>query len=466
MKSLKLLMMMSIFTIQVKAQTFEKTLFVDYFGGMIFNVNEDNATTGATAFERQDDLIKYAEANSFTTLILKNLDIPIAGSNPMFNAASATPISSFTNAKYGVLNAFIHQCKANGIIKYIAAADKPYYDPYNPPAVPNHSYMTNYFFDHIKEFNLHYYTYFNGTTTFQDGIFDMIYGEEDYWGTENPTSDPKDNYLLYYKPGLAHMNNVKNSANSQIDIVATYLGNLNKLNYGTAPIDAQTQANEIDDLVDWVYLAFYFGGDNLDNNLIRFFQYDATNGRRLERFANSAALHNKPTNIIPLFSSAAGNSDASTTRDGDASGHDYFGDYIDFTVNWTKKNFSTSTSWHGSLDDIYDLKFLDAYNNITNPYSDGTITSTMAATYGYDASSRPWGNKLAGVGWFKYSTMPDSRLYLKAIGANDAISDDVYEFVFPHNSTNPITIYADELINTGTDGCISCRPLDGITGDV
>lgn len=472
MKTKSILLICLIWAIRVNATiSTDKTLFVDYFGTTILGVNEDGSSggTGMHPFERQQDLIEYATSHGFKTLILKRLDEAkydySSTTYKMFPETSTTLNFTYTatltnnipDNVYKRLADFIVECRTAGI-NHIAAADNPYYDPYDPNATPTpipHSYVDNLFWDNIVQFNQH----FNSVSGMSDAYFDMIYGEQDYWNTNNPVAHINDNFNNYYIPGLTYMKNKKGVSGSKISIVATYIGNMKKAATSSTttnptPIPVQDQADAIDLLIDWLYVEFYFDGNKINNpspgdNPKQFMAYDDDRGKRFEAFAS--ATTGEPTVVIPFFSSSAG-------VPGSNSGQIFFGDYLDYDHadnlgNPYFYNGSLPSNRHGTLDDITtifegeytsaDPYNLPAGNTTIQKYlsmeqlceTGGTVAHPYAITYPNKTSVNG-----EGTCWFKYSTMPDAKMYLKF---ND---DDVIGAL----GAGTVTVNADDLILTGT----------------
>jgi len=161
----------------------KKTLFVDYFGLTIYNVDEN----ADTIFEREDDLISYASDKKFTILILKSIDAITYGNGSLLFLKDDTiscgmdSIGSSKDRKFLRLPNFLKKCRTAGI-EHIAAADSPFRYTRSGSI---YTYHDNRFFDNIIIFN-EFYSSNNNTLSY----FDILYGEEDYWSTENPTTDP------------------------------------------------------------------------------------------------------------------------------------------------------------------------------------------------------------------------------------------------------------------------------------
>lgn len=473
MKTKSILLICLLWAVGVNATiSTDKTLFVDYFGTTILGVNEDGSPGGPQPglhpFERQQDLITYAIGHGFKTLILKRLDeakydylsttynlFPETSTTLNFNYTT-TITSYIPDNAYKRLADFIVECRAAGIL-HIAAANNPYYDPYDAQALPTpipHSYLNNLFWDNIVQFNQH----FNSVSGMSDAYFDMIYGEQDYWNTNNPVLHISDNFNTYYIPGMTYMKSKKGVSGSKISIVATYIGNMKKAATSTStnptPITIQAQADAIDLQIDWLYVEFYFDGNKINNpspgdNPKQFMAYDDDRGRRFEAFA--AASTGDQTVVIPFFSSSAG-------VPGSSSGQIFFGDYLDYDHadnlgNPYFYNGSLPSNRHGTIDDITTI-FESEYTSV-NPYdlpstntsiqkylsmeqlceTGGTIAYPYTITYPNKTSVNG-----EGTSWFKYSTMPDAKMYLKF---ND---DDVIGAL----GANSVTVNADDLILTGT----------------
>lgn len=475
----------------------DKTLFVDFFGFTIFRANEDG-TSGSTTFERQNELIAYATANGFETLILKRLDGAKTGSGS--GDPALFPISSvntFTTSMTGIsrydeLANFIKDCRTAGIT-HIAAGDEPFNDPYDPPAVTTHSYSDNKFFDNIIAFNAFYRN--TSTGNIPNGYFDMLYGEFDYW--PGPYSNMAECQEIktewdYYIDGLTYIRALITSnpvvpGTSTPILLATYIGDLTKVTKATTfihnntpvsppPIeDEQDQADAIDALIDWLYVAFYFDGDQLDNATYPhvFFTYDDSKGRRLQVFART----NKNTVVIPFFSSSAGFDTPSYN-----SAQMFFGDYLDYAnvnANGNPYFASGTPSWHGTIDDLTTL--FEAEYTTTNPYNLPSTTTPPIEYYltmkelcetgstGAHPLTVAYPNKTSvngeGTAWFKYSTMPDARYFLTSEPMGTPLpTEDAYWF--DATVTNPsVTVSADELFTTGSGTiCSPCRTFDGTTG--
>lgn len=290
-----------------------KTLFVDLFGLTIFDVDEQ----GDNTYEREDELIDFAVRKGFSTLILSRLDQTVYGNNiKLFPKGSAVDFPNLTSQSgidmYERLASFLVKCRKAGIM-HLGVSEHPYYKPSN-------TYQINQFFDNVVLFN-EFYSYSSGSTNYDPlAYFDILYGEEDYWNTNepHPTTNVVTNWTTYYYPGIQHMHFVKTNyaigpnsttkANTRITTTATYVGDFRPLSLATGGTSAQGQADAIDANMDWVYVDFYFGGANINNSPptmpVEFFDLDGTgSGFRLEKFANNST----PTTIIPIFGSSSAN---------------------------------------------------------------------------------------------------------------------------------------------------------------
>ncbi|MBK9672335.1 MAG: hypothetical protein IPO70_08775 [Bacteroidetes bacterium] len=443
----------------------DKALFVDFFGLSIFNIDEDGAVVGPTAFERQDALFKYIDDHGITTIILKSLDGIEAGSAFLFPKTNATTYPVSGSGKEQVLANFLHECRYTHGVSHIAAGDTP----------SRSNGSINYFYDNIILFNAYSianFTYNSGT---EYGYFDMLYGETDYWGNSNDLTTPAgrakimtdwNNYIGLN--GFQHIKSLQNS-NPTIPVVgddlliSTYLGNLNNVTaasplvFPNTTVTQQNQVDLIDANVDWVFLAFYFQGSQMSPT--KFFSVDGGvagiggNGKRLELFSKN----DDPTVIIPLFGSSSAN------INGTGSDKNYFGDYLKYD-NLTTGIFTpigqSVLGTSGTLDDVKDL-FEYYYNNTINPYGETTgphLTKTMREICETDVVTPNEPNIMnKGVGWFKFSTMPDAKYFLKF---ND---DDVIGAL----NANTLTVSADDLITTGTAACTTsastCKSLQNAT---
>jgi hypothetical protein len=474
----------------------ERTLFVDFFGQTIFSVDEDGITP--IVYEREVDLINYCTAKKITTIILKRLDeIEDPGTSAKIfpHLAPTISVGGPNLPTYLRLADFLEKCRQTpSTITHIAAADYPF-------ANNSGSYTNNKFWDNIAIFNI--YMNANGHP---NAYFDVIYGEQDYWGGD-PVPNNKTNYSTWYLPGLSYMKSIKNETSSpsypanKILYTATYVGDFDVLNTITPvsdQVDWQTQADDIDQRVDLVYLAFYFQGFRIDNppvhtgtqNPQAFFKTDLGLGKRLYCFANnnypSNPAPNNKTKIILLYGGAASND----------VNHNYFGDYMDYEhsgyyTNTTPTpqlnlNFDFVQSflnWHdifypvGTTQDPFVTQFENYYTTDPDPYCDGTgnllgvpqtmkqITETNPAAVG--GNGHP--NSMEGVGWFKYSTMADARYFLKVskyeeipnlpnppiiVYTGENVNGEIV------NATASMYLTADELFGTGTDNCVACKDFN------
>lgn len=414
-----------------------KTLMVEYFGTNIFRIDEDNNVV----FEREVDLLEYANIHGYQNLILKRIDEITYGNNPTIlfpkwaRAAGYTPTGS-AKAKEDSLAAFLHRARAQYNINHIAVADKPYDDTsdiFNPI-----KYKTNFFFYNVHNFNVRQYAAHGNNN---DYCFDMLYGEDDFWTNDGALGNNYGgNWTDYYLRGLRQIDSVKAlSASTSYGtlLTGTYIGNLNKVSTHTSTITNQNQVDSIDLHLDWVFLDLYFKGKkinqiNTTDTTYEFFHRDRIQGRRIKLFANNSY----PSVILPLFASQAA----------DTSSSDFFGDNI---LNDNGLFFSQDkTEWNGTVSDVKSY-FENLYNTVQDPYNDnipGQSGLTMnelaedSVTAGNVANS-----SFEGVGWFKYGTMPDNNVYLLKA---DTVGTD---------TATTFTLKPDQLITNGTDNCIKCR---------
>ena len=126
MKSLKLLFISCLFFnvtncfSSIVSNSDKKTLFVDYFGLTIYNVDED----ADSVFEREDDLITYALNNGFTTLIVKSIDkITYGNGTNLFIkndtitcGLDSTGANKNRDKKYIHLAQFLAKCRYLGVL--------------------------------------------------------------------------------------------------------------------------------------------------------------------------------------------------------------------------------------------------------------------------------------------------------------------------------------------------------------
>ena len=226
----------------------EKTLFVEMFGTNIFTVDED----GDAIYERQVDLINYANTHNYQVLILYDIWRVYDGNGVKIfpkNSLVTVPTASAITLEQKLAD-FIHDAKAGGIITKVAAVAAPYKNyPIQGPIPDNY----NWFFDNINEFNFRSLLNYG----YPDGVFDIIYTEQDYWaGDPDPVND--DNWVKYYKPGLEHMFNVVKPASTAAGyhdlLVGTYIGKV--INNGVVDSD-QDQIDFIDQHVDMLYVHIY-----------------------------------------------------------------------------------------------------------------------------------------------------------------------------------------------------------------
>lgn len=424
---LKTNMLLILFCLAIKSYSQvgnDKTLYVDFFGIGIFNINEDNSNTtlgNITPFEREDDLIKFIDDHSIKNIILKYLhkitgnNIPIFPQDLIISNYPTNITSSTALAKQTALVNFLHRCRQHGV-EHIAAANTPFYKS-------GTTILDNYFFDNIVKFN----TYSTGFYT--DAYFDMLYAEDDYWAGD-VNSQPLliqtqwQNYSGLH--GLQHIKYVQtnnqmipNNSNKLL-LIGTYLGALDKVEDATTLLHSNNssipiitvadQVNLIDNNVDWVFLEFYFKGSQMSPT--KYFSSDKNQGSRLEAFSKNA----KATVIIPLFGSSAANTAAGSDKD-------YFGDYLHYNNIPDGRFNATGTSVtgtvigqtpNGTLTDVKD-QFEYYYNNTLNPYgvaSGPQLTQTMKDIC--ETNAIGVANSMnKGTAWFKYSTMPDSKYLLK-----------------------------------------------------
>lgn len=324
----------------------------------------------------------------------------------------------------------------------------------------------NYFFRSIVNFN----TYYSGLSGYTNAYFDILYGEFDYWGGQLITSN--DGKLIVeqwnrYSAGLAQMFSYKGThspgpgGTTAPLSVATYIGDFDRLPKACSlvpitVITEQTQATTIDDNVDFVYVEFYFDGKKLEstNSLYakQYFSTDASRGRRLELFS----MNNKSTTIIPLFGSSAASS----------AGDNYFGENLKYNYDYAMGD--PLQYWIGTIQDV-ESKFMEHYSNTSPIYNDNDPyddASTSLSMMDYTETGT-YPNTIGGFSWFKYSTMPDARIYLKSDRNIAANNHDEYGVCNTFN----YTIGSDELINTGSgttvctggSGCVSLEHETGLT---
>lgn len=317
----------------------DKTLFVEFFGTSIFNVDENNDQI----FEREDALLEYALENGYQNLILKKIDdvwadpiCPICttgNSIPLFSRAASNTTS--TNlVMEGRLADFLHKAHSSPYhIRYIGAG--------SPPTRGENSPSTyNFFFDNINNFN---YRQLNIPTYDATYCFDIIFTEADYWRNDpNVNMTIEENYSQYFLFGLDYMHDIVQTASNGAGyhplLVSTYIGDLKALkDYTTINIpilDEQAQANMIESNVDWLFVDFYFDGNLLNHSpervkyfaqgsdkVIKFFELDQTYGDRLLKFnatTNNLGSPSQNIKILPLF---RGQSSGDLDRN-------YFGDYL------------------------------------------------------------------------------------------------------------------------------------------
>lgn len=452
------------------ANTNKKTLFVDYFGLTIYNVDEN----ADTVFEREDDLIIYALNHGFSTLILKSIDNITYGSGTLLFlkndsiSCGLDSIGSSRDRKYMRLASFLGKCRYMGI-QHIAAADTPFRDSTNSASQP--VYSNNLFFKNIIKFN-EFYSVTSGYKAL--GYFDILYGESDYWASGNPTTNAFQNWRDFYLRGLRYMKSLKNDTrNTRIQYIATYIGDLTKVPVapGGSSATPEVQADSIDRNIDWLYIEYYFNGKDIvkasPTATNAFFLVDRQKGARLYYFSRN----NKPTIVIPLFGSSSGSA---------ISQQNYFGDYLDYQSGY---HYAADTSlWNGSIDSVT-AKFEYYYTHVINPYNPAVIdplysilnkgltmkeltedslsVDTISGDTTFITGNILYSDTLYGVGWFKYSTMPDANYFLKS-----NLDRDAYWLCNSPTFSLHYQDEVDEVINTGMQNCTAspCRNLAGISG--
>ncbi|MBL0049312.1 MAG: hypothetical protein IPP32_14595 [Bacteroidetes bacterium] len=448
----------------------KKTLFVDYFGLTIYNVDEN----ADTVFEREEDLITYALNHGFKTLILKSLDRITYGSGTYLFikndsiSCGLDSASSSRDRKYMHLASFLSTCRNMGI-QHIAAGDTPFGDSTNSAGQP--VYTDNLFFKNILKFN-EFYSVTSGYKPF--GYFDVIFGESDYWAAGNPSPNAFINWRDFYLKGLRYMKSLKNDyRNTRIQYTATYIGDLTKVPaaIGGGSAIPEVQADSIDRNVDWLYIEYYINGKDIVKTsptaTNAFFLVDRQKGARLYYFSRNS----KSTVIIPLFGSLSGNA---------VSQQNYFGDYLDYESGY---HYATDlTLWHGPIDSVT-AKFEYYYTHVTNPYNpvvtdplypvlhtgltmkqlteDSISVDPISGDTAHITGNILYSDTLLGVAWFKYSTMPDATYYLKT-----NLDRDAYWLCKSPTFSLNFQDEVDEVINTGLHTCTisPCRNLSGITG--
>ncbi len=443
MKTLKLIFVVLLLTI-TSTITFaignNKTLMVEYFGTNIFRIDEDNNVI----FEREVDLLEYANSHGYQNLILKRIDEITYGNTPTIlfpkwaRAANYAPTGS-AKAKEDSLAAFLYRARTQYNINHIAVADKPYDD--TTDIFNNQVYKTNFFFYNIHQFNVRQYSANSNDNNY---CFDMLYCEDDFWTSSGATGTNayNANWSNYYLKGIRQIDSVKvlsqGTAYGTL-LTGTYIGNLNKVTASSSnSITNQQQADSIDRLLDWVFLDMYFRGFKINqvrqsDTTYEFFHDDKILGRRMKLFANNAY----PSVILPLFGSQAS---------ADTVNSDFFGDNI---LNDNGLFFSQDkTEWNGTVNDVKSY-FENLYNTVQNPYNDhlpGQSGLTMKELTEDSVMGGNIANTMTeGVGWFKYGTMPDANVYL--LKADTAGTDTAVTF----------TLKPDQLITNGTDSCVKCR---------
>lgn len=424
------------------SHAYDKTLFVEFFGTSIFDVDEDNDGV----YEREDALLQYALSHGYQNLILKKLDdktISSTSSTLLFPRASTITTANNASLESQLAN-FLHKAHSAPFnIRYIGAGSPP-----TQGSGALQASTDNLFFDNINEFNHRQLTApINHNASY---CFDIIFTEADYWGYDpNPNTTIYANYNDYFKYGLEHMHDdVKSASNStgyHPLLVSTYIGELDKLATVTSgtQVPIQAQANMLEENVDWLFLSFYFDGQLLDHSPrsvspypIEFFERDINFwGNRLSAFnsttINGNASHN--IKILPLFGGQSS---------GDA-GRNYFGDYLK-NKNGHVYDQSTDRNWYGYPDNL-DLLF-NIYLNTPNPLNATTATTSIKTQF-------PNINFSEGFGWFKYGAMPDADHLLK-------IDTDPLTVV----QTSNLAINSEEIVTVGGHTCTNCNTINAQSG--
>ena len=341
----------------------DRTLFSELFVTNIFNVDEDNNAV----YEREDAFISFATTHGYTNLILNKF-------SKLPTVFSKTAV--FTVAQDAALEArvgnFLHKAHTAGIQK-IGAQTSPY----------SSVGVATLFFDNVNEFNKRMLALYDASY-----CFDIIYTELDWWYAD-PTANSDNNWKDYFYPGISRMYQVVKPASIAAGhelTVATYIGNLTTLTTHTA----QGLADSLDTKTDWVFIDFYFNGNNIPNtNPVTFFSRDNSNGQRMLKFA----LNSDPTVIIPLFSAESSSN----------SGNNFFGDNLIYD-----NTYHYGGVWNGTLQQIKDQFQLEFQTKI-DPYGNGSIYTMEQLTQTNVTTPNQYSG---GAGWFKHGCMPDAKLYL------------------------------------------------------
>ncbi len=388
----------NLYTIQLPAQVLNnnKTLFVELFATNIFNVDE--APLGD--YEREDQLLDYAVLNNYEILILNRFSI-FTELFPKKIIITATPTGTALISENNIAR-FLNKAHDRGINLIGFQAGAHY-------LISNVPYRTN-IFDNVNEYNKRRMS-IGGA----DECFDLIYTEEDWWGLQGLSGNPLINWTNYYFPTLNHMfQNVKLASQqpgAHPLIVATYIDYINSI-INIPNYRAEDIANLLDENTDLIYLCMYMRGDWIDNQTpVKFFERDFVRGKRLELFSKNV----KSTKLIPFFS-------AESSKDVD---RNFFGDNI---INENNIFFDPiQTEDHHTVDGIKD-QFNNWYTTINDPYSTLSLPQlNMTMEEICETNSSGLANDMSkGIGWFKYSCMPDVKFLVRLPDDNSNVTTCTY----------------------------------------